>query len=189
MVTIIAAKAANNVIGKDNKLPWNFPEDLKRFKEITAGHPVVMGWNTFLSIIMQIGKILPGRYHLVLTSKKDDEARAAIAEVIKDKFPDFDFATLNANVHFCRFYANAIQRAESKDSNVFVIGGERVFVEALKDAGKLELTEVKGDYEGDAFFPEFDSSNWDREELEENMHSDFSFVTYSRKRHSANGGG
>lgn len=178
MIKIIAARAANNVIGKNNELPWYFPEDLKWFKTKTAGKPVVMGWNTFVSIVARLKKPLPGRPHFVLTSKKGEEIIAALTEL----FPELDVEELMTQITFCKIYSNATHRASVLNNEVYVIGGERVYTEALRDADVLELTEVKGNYEGDAFFPEFDLSKWDREELPENMYDDFSFVTYRRKR-------
>lgn len=178
MIKIIAAKAANNVIGKNNELPWYFPEDLKWFKSRTAGKPVVLGWNTFVSIIARIGKPLPGRPHFVLTSKSREE----VTTILKETFPDLDTEVLLEKVVFCKIYSNATHRASVINNEVYVIGGERAYAEALNDADVMEITEVNGDYEGDAYFPEFDASKWSREVLPENVFPDFSFVTYRRKK-------
>lgn len=136
-IVILAAVAEpNRVIGKDGALPWYLPEDLKRFKRLTVGHAVIMGRKTFESILARLGKPLPERRNLVLTRSRT--------------YPDFPevetFPSLPA----------ALQ-ATQNETRVFVIGGEAVFREALPRAHRLELTLVEGPYEGDAFFPEYES--------------------------------
>ncbi|QQS22510.1 dihydrofolate reductase [bacterium] len=181
MFIIIAALAQNRVIGKDNDLPWHFPEDLKRFKELTFGHPVIMGWNTFVSIIARIGKPLPGRIHFVLTSKKRQEIIEALKAELPEKFKDFSIDNYSDSLFFSRSLGNAVQKGEALSNKVFAIGGERVYTEALKSADKLELTLVKRDYEGDAFFPEFDENNWEKQPgPEEKVNSEYEFATYKR---------
>ncbi len=167
MVTIIAAVAANNVIGKRNDLPWYLPEDLKRFKELTAGHPVVMGRKTFESILARLGKPLPGRPHFVLT-------RNPAKFELPSEWPE----EAKLQVHACTSLDEALKEAEKLDSEIFIIGGEKVFEEGITRADKLELTEVNKDYEGDAFFPEFNKTEWVRTIVHPN--NDFTFVTYIR---------
>ncbi len=179
MLIIIAAVAANLVIGKQNDLPWYLPEDLQRFKELTAGHPVIMGWNTFISILerfrMRTGtaKPLPNRVHFILTSKSNGEIREEILKL----YPEFDWEKYQAHLIFCPSLANAVMRAEVLDSQVYVIGGARVFNEAISLAGKMELTELDETFEGDVYFPEFDKSLWKRTEQRKDG---FAFATYTK---------
>ena len=134
-IIIIAAIAEKNrVIGKDGKLPWYISEDLKRFKRLTTGYAVLMGRKTFESIVERLGKPLPERRSIVLTSK----SFAHYPEV--ETYPSIESAL----------------EAISSEKRIFVVGGERVFKETLQMADALELTIVEGEYEGDAFFPEYE---------------------------------
>ena len=163
MVTVIAAVAANRVIGSRNDLPWYLPEDLERFRELTKGHPVIMGRKTYESIIARIGKPLPGRAHFVLTRNPQEF-------VVPEQH--------QTQVQAVSSLDEAITLAQEIDKEVFVIGGEKVFEEAIPKADKLELTEVHKDYEGDAYFPEFDKSLWDKTSVD---HGEYSFSTYLKK--------
>jgi dihydrofolate reductase len=150
-VIIIAAISENNVIGKEGKLPWHIPEDLKRFKHLTMDHPIVMGRRTFESI----GQPLPGRKNIVITHNRNYTAEGVLVvhsfeEVLKHNFP-----------------------------KIFVIGGFSLFKEALQFADRLELTRVHRKVEGDVFFPEVDWGEW--EELERHDKREYSFITYARK--------
>ncbi len=134
-IIILAAIAEKNrVIGKDGKLPWYISEDLKRFKRLTTGYPVLMGRKTFESIVERLGKPLPERRNIVLTSKSFAHYPGV------ETYPSIESAL-------------AALKSEEK---IFVVGGERVFKETLQMADALELTIVEGDYEGDAFFPEYE---------------------------------
>ncbi len=134
-IIILAAIAEKNrVIGKDGKLPWYISEDLKRFKRLTTGNAVLMGRKTFESIVERLGKPLPERRSIVLTSK----SFAHYPEV--ETYPAIESAL----------------EAISSEKKIFVVGGERVFKETLQMADALELTIVEGEYEGDAFFPEYE---------------------------------
>ena len=130
-VVIIAAIAENSVIGAAGKIPWHISDDLKRFKRITLGHPVVMGRKTFDSL----GKPLPGRRNLVLTRGP------AIPGVEY-------FASLDAALATCQ---NEI---------VFIIGGAELYRQALPLANALLLTHVHRQVDGDAHFPDFDRQRW-----------------------------
>ena len=165
MLTIIAARASNGVIGKKNDLPWYLPEDLAHFKTLTKGHPVIMGRNTYESILARLHKPLPGRAHFVLT--RDPESFK-----IPEEFKAQVFAHSSLD--------EAISQAQSLDEQVFVIGGERVFSDALNKADKMELTEVHAEHEGDVYFPKFENSDW--EKTAEENHEGFSFVTYIKKQ-------
>lgn len=156
-VSLIAALAANGVIGANNALPWRLPEDLKHFRALTLGHPVIMGRKTWESL----GKPLAGRRNLVVS--RDPNFPAPGAEV---------FASLAAALAACG------------DGEIFVIGGAMLYREALPFADRLHLTEIARDFEGDTRFPDFDKSQW-RETAREMRNSDqgfdYAFVTYERK--------
>ena len=159
-ITIIAAVAENNALGKNNQLIWHIPADLKRFKKITSGHDVIMGRNTFESL----GKPLPNRTNIVITRNKNYKAQGCII------------------VHSLN---EAIYEA-SQDENPFILGGAQIYTEAIKIADKLDITLVHETFEADAFFPEIDENIWDeisREDVEadEKNKYDYSFVTYLRK--------
>ncbi|MDO8643795.1 MAG: dihydrofolate reductase, partial [bacterium] len=122
MISIIAAVAKNRIIGKNNQLPWHLPEDLKHFKEITMGHPILMGRKTFESI----GHPLPGRENIVLT--RDRSWKAEGVTVIHD------------------FEAILKQRVATEEN--FVIGGSKIYELALPYAQKLYLTLINKEFEG-----------------------------------------
>ncbi len=135
-VSFIVAKAQNNVIGINNKLPWHLKDDLQNFKKITMGHHILMGRKTFESI----GKPLPGRMSLVISS----EPRPAMDQVLW--FPNI---------------WRAIKHAErAGETELFIIGGEKIFKSAIKIADRIYLTEVQGEVKGDTFFPSLSLKNW-----------------------------
>jgi len=157
-LALIAAVAANGVIGSDNALPWRLPEDLKRFKALTLGHPVIMGRKTFESI----GRPLPGRRNLVIT--RNAGYRADGCEVLD---------SLEAALAAC---------AGSTDE-VFVIGGAQIYAEALPLAQRLYLTEIRRDYPGDARFPEWSRAQWKEVARERRCGEDglpYDFADYER---------
>jgi dihydrofolate reductase len=128
IISIIAAMAENRVIGRDNEMPWDIPSELKRFKEITIGHPVIMGRNTFGSI----GHPLPGRKTIVISTQKDFAPDGCV--VVND---------LQAALSAC-----------AGEDEVFVCGGESVYREAMPLADRIYLTVIDEEFDGDAFFPE-----------------------------------
>jgi dihydrofolate reductase len=158
VIVFVVARADNGVIGRDGTLPWHIPADLKRFKALTMGKPMVMGRKTFESL----GRLLPGRRHIVVT--RDPDWSAEGAEVARD--PE-----------------EALRIAGSGE--VAVIGGAQIF-DALKDrADRIELTEVHDDVEGDAVLAEFDRAQW-REGAREDLPAEAgrpacSFVTLVRR--------
>lgn len=133
-VVLVAARAANGVIGRDGALPWRLPADLAHFKALTWGKPVLMGRRTFESI----GRALPGRRNLVLT--RDPRWRADGAEA---------FGGL----------AGALA-AVAGEAEAMVIGGAQVYRAALPLADRIEMTEVHAEFEGDTRFPAFDAARW-----------------------------
>lgn len=162
-VSIIAAVATNNVIGRDNQLPWHMPADLKRFKQLTSGHHLLMGRRTFESV----GTPLPGRITVVIT-----------------RSPDY----APSGVAVARSLDEAIAKAEAAgDQEIFIGGGTEVFTQALHRANRLYLTRIHGEPDGDTFFPEFDDVNeWqlvdsEHYEADERNPYPYSFLTYERK--------
>jgi dihydrofolate reductase len=158
-ICLIAAIAANRVIGRNNALPWRLPADLKRFKALTMGHPVVMGRKTYASI----GRPLPGRRNLVITRNRGYSAPGC--EIVH---------SLDAAIAACR-----------GAQDIFIIGGAELYRESLPLAHSLEFTEIHAEFEGDATFPQFPPEQW-REAARE-IHSDedgiafrYDFVRYER---------
>ena len=133
-VVIIAAVASNGVIGYRNRMPWHLPEDLKRFRQLTLGHAVIMGRRTFESI----GAPLAGRENIVIT-----------------RSPDWT----RSDCHAAHSLAAALAAVRARQ-DAFVIGGAQIYALALPIASRLHITEIERDFEGDAFFPEFDRSRW-----------------------------
>lgn len=126
--------AANGIIGADNRMPWHLPEDLKHFKALTLGHPVIMGRKTFESIVASLGKPLPGRENIVVSRTPGLELPGASVA-----------SSLGGAVALCL-----------GEPVAFVIGGGQVYREALPLADGLVLTEIGRSFEGDTWFPEWD---------------------------------
>jgi len=157
-LVIIAAVAANGVIGADGDIPWDLPADLKHFKRVTTGHPVIMGRRTYESIAARIGGPLPDRTNVVLTSGNLDAPDAVIPVESVDE---------------------AVFRAEETGADVaYVAGGATVYEQFLPHADRMLLTELKAEYEGDTWFPEWDPAAWTAVARDER--DDFAFVTYER---------
>jgi dihydrofolate reductase len=154
-VYLVAAVAANGVIGKDGGLPWHLPEDLKHFKRLTLGHPVIMGRKTWQSL----GRPLPGRENIVVSTRPGSEAPgAAVAR------------SLQAALALC-----------AAEPVAFVIGGQQLFAESLPIAAGLVLTEILRDFPGDTWFPEYDRAKWRETQREAHTAGDgmrFDFVLY-----------
>jgi len=162
-ISIIAAMAANRVIGINNTLPWHLPEDLKRFKALTMNHHIIMGRNTYDSI----GKPLPGRKTVIVTSNVDYAVPGCIA-----------VNSLDAAMTVCH-----------GDDEIFFVGGQKLYSYAMRKAERLYLTEIQREFEGDAFFPEFNKAEW-AETAREIHHSggsdgfEYHYVIYDRKSSS-----
>lgn len=162
--SIIVAQARNGVIGKKNELPWRLSGDLKRFKALTLGHPVVMGRKTYDSIIARIGKPLPDRENIILTRQKDFAAPGCL--VIND--------------------LSEIE-ARARDQEIFILGGEEVYKLALPKVSKVYLTEIEAEVDGDAFFPKLEESEWkliseESYPADEKNDYDSKFRIYERKK-------
>jgi dihydrofolate reductase len=170
-ISIIAAVAENRVIGRDGTLPWHLPEDLKRFKRLTMGHTVVMGRKTWESLPTPTAAAptgpLPGRRIIVLTTRRDWHPPGA---------------------ETARTLDEAISLAATHgETELFIIGGARLFAESLPRADRLYLTQVHAEPPGDTFFPPFDPAPWTRIESTghpadaRHAHA-FTFLAYDRPR-------
>ena len=160
MITIIAAAAENNALGKDNDLVWHLPDDFKRFKRLTSGHYIIMGRKTFESF----PKLLPDRTHVIITRKDNYQPEGTIV-------------------------VNSLEealKASKLDEQPFIIGGGEIYKMGMDKADRIELTRVHGEFEADTFFPEIDENEWSlvneqfHEKDEKHDHS-FTYLTYERK--------
>jgi len=161
MIAFVVAVAENGVIGRDNQLIWHLPADLRHFKELTLGHPIIMGRRTFESI----GRPLPGRTNIVVTRHLDWQAKGCTTA--------YSVPT-------------ALELAQQSDEQVFVIGGAEIYRQALPAADTIYLTEVHHSFEGDVIFPEINHSEWrestrERHEPDEKHAYAYSFVTLQRR--------
>ena len=159
MISIIVAASENDVIGRQGELPWRLSDDLKHFKALTMGKPIVMGRRTWASI----GRPLPGRQNIVVTRQRDFGAEGC--DVV---------ASLE----------DAVAAAGDADE-IVVIGGSQIYALALPLAERLYLTRVHADVEGDASFPAVDATRWclvadEHHEADERNEYDFSFRVYDR---------
>ncbi|MGB5941717.1 MAG: dihydrofolate reductase [Leeuwenhoekiella sp.] len=159
-IILIAAAATNNGLGKDNDLVWHLPDDFKRFKKLTTGHPIIMGRKTFESF----PKLLPNRTHIIITRKDNYQ-------------PEGTLVTHSLN--------EALQAASGNDT-VFIIGGGEIYDLAIDEATHIELTRVHASFDADTFFPEIDETKWlvVKEEFhpKDDKHDyAFSYLTYARR--------
>lgn len=158
MISLVVAMAQSRVIGRNNALPWRLSADLKRFRRITMGHPIVMGRKTFESI----GRPLDGRKNIVITRN-----------------PDFHPEGMTV--------AGSIDEAlaAANDDEVMIIGGADIYAQTLSRADRIHLTLIHADFEGDAYFPEIDATVWketSREDVAPGVDAEFgySFITLDR---------
>lgn len=154
-IVIIAAVARNGVIGKDNQLLWNIPEDMAHFKALTAGHTVLMGRKTWESLPPRF-RPLPGRRNIVISRQSNYAAPGA---------------ELAASLEI------ALKMASTAET-VFVIGGEQIYHQAMLIADRLEITEVSLEPEGDAWFPDIATVDWEIAAKTEGV--SYAFLTYRR---------
>ncbi|WP_022834847.1 dihydrofolate reductase [Salisaeta longa] len=159
IVLIAAVAEENRVIGKDKDLPWHLPEDLKRFKRLTTGHPLLMGRHTFESVVHQFGGPLPNRRMMVLTTQG---------------LPDYpDIETYSS--------IDAAMAAVADADVVYIGGGGDIYKQFLPRADRMELTLVEGAHAGDTYFPPFKHLVGDVFTVaREEPHDGFRFVTYVR---------
>lgn len=161
MISIIVAVSENQVIGRDNQLPWHLPADLKYFKTLTTGHTIVMGRNTYDSI----GKPLPNRENVVITRNADfNPAGVKVVHSLED----------------------ALKYCSLKEEEVFIIGGDSIYRQAINFVSKIYLTRVHCMLaDGNAFFPRLDASFWGLKSStfypkDEKNEYDYSFEVYER---------
>lgn len=162
-IIVIAAIAKNNVIGKDNDIPWRIKEDFKHFKDMTLGYPCIMGDKTYESL-PDNAKPLKQRENIVLTFDKDYHPKGTTV------FDDF-----NKAIQYCK---------DNQEKKVFIIGGRTIYSLGLKVADILELTHLDKEFEGDVYFPDIDYSIWElikKEDHVDNTYGKYSFCTYRRK--------
>lgn len=158
-ITMIAAAAENNALGKDNKLIWHLSDDLKHFKNLTKGHHIIMGRKTFESM----PKALPNRTNIVITRQEDYTAEDA---------------------HIVHSLEAALALAQ-EDEQPFIIGGGEIYRQGLAYADSIELTRVHADFEADTFFPEIDPAKWseiwrENRDIDEKHQHAFSFIRYEK---------
>ena len=164
-LAIIVAQAENRVIGINNNLPWHLPEDLRYFKQVTMGKPIIMGRKTFESI----GRPLPGRTNIVIT--RDDSYQPENVKVVN-------------SLEAARELAQSICTIDGCDE-AMIIGGAQIYEQALPMADRLYLTQVHADVNGDAWFPAFNPGDWaeiGREDFYAEGHNpyDYSFIVLKR---------
>ncbi|KUG08456.1 dihydrofolate reductase [Solirubrum puertoriconensis] len=163
MIALVVARADNGIIGRDNQLPWHLPADLKHFKQLTTGHPIVMGRRTYESI----GKPLPNRRNIVVTRQTDWQVEG---------------------VEVAHSVLGALELARQTAEEVYVIGGAEIYRQALPAADTIYLTEVHHEAEGDTVLPDFKADTTWRETSRERHEPDekhayaYSFVTLQRRR-------
>ena len=160
-ITMIAAAAENDALGKDNAMLWHLPDDFKRFRALTTGHKIIMGRKTFESF----PKPLPKRTHIIITR-------------------DRSYTTPYPDCLVVHSMEEAIHLLE-EDKQGFIIGGGEIYTQAMQFADTIELTRVHAEYAADTFFPEIDTGQWKliKEEYhpkDEKHAADFSYLTYKR---------
>ena len=163
MLSIIVAKAKNNIIGKENKLIWHLPDDLKHFKDLTTGHTIIMGRKTFESL----GRVLPNRKHIVFSQNPD-------------------FKVNDENVEIVHSMLQIQEYIENEQEN-FVIGGAMIYNLLMPYVSKMYVTQIEKDFEGDAFFPRIDENIWEEISREKGIKNeennlDYEYITYIRKK-------
>ncbi|MFV9484125.1 dihydrofolate reductase [Christiangramia sp. ASW11-125] len=161
MITMIAAAAENNALGKDDDLVWHLPDDFKRFKRLTSGHHIIMGRKTFESF----PKLLPDRTHVIITRKKDYSPENTIV------------------VHSME----EALKVSKLDDEAFIIGGGEIYKMGMEHADRIELTRVHGEFDADTHFPEIDKSEWEIvkdqfHDKDEKHNYSFTYLTYERKQ-------
>ena len=163
-LSILVAMAKNRVIGRNNRLPWHLTADLKHFKFLTMGQTIVMGRKTYESI----GKPLPGRANVIITRQADYEVPGAMV------------------VHSLEDALLICEETSNGHSENFIIGGEKLYRQALKICQRMYITEIQRDFDGDVFFPEFDRSEWEETQRDKHIAEnegglEYHFVVLQRK--------
>lgn len=154
-LSIIVAAAENNVIGRNNQLPWHLPADLKYFKQITMGKPIIMGRKTYASI----GRPLPGRTNIVITRQADFKPEGVMV-----------VSSVEAAIGACR---------QLEVDEAFITGGAEIFRQALPFAQRIYLTRVQAQVEGDTYFPSLDPAHWRRVRQERHVADEKNMYDYT----------
>ena len=162
MLSIIVAKAKNNIIGKDNQLIWKLPADLKHFQELTTGHVIIMGRKTFESL----GRVLPNRKHIIFSQNPN-------------------FKVKEENVQIVHSMLEIQEYIENEEEN-FVIGGSMIYHLLMPYVTKMYVTEIQEEFEGDSFFPKIDLEIWKETSRkkgpkDEKNPLDYDYVIYEKK--------
>lgn len=163
-LSLLVAMAKNRVIGRDNKLPWHLPADLKHFKFLTMGQTIVMGRKTYESI----GRPLPGRVNIIITRQAGYEVPGATV-----------VSSIDDALLMC-------EKIRSINGENFIIGGEELYRQTLKICQRIYITEIQRDFEGDVYFPEIDPNEWeetqrDKHISEKDTNLEYHFVVLDRK--------
>ena len=161
MLSIIVAKAKNNIIGKNNELVWHLPEDLKHFKNLTTGHTIIMGRKTFESL----EKVLPNRKHVIFSQNPDFKVKDENVEVVHSLLQ--------------------IQDLIEGEEEAFVIGGAMIYNFLMPYVKKMYVTQINEEFDGDAFFPKIYEKVWKKTSEEKGIKNeenklDYEFITYER---------
>lgn len=161
MLSIVVAKAKNNIIGKEDKIVWHLPADLQHFKELTTGHVIIMGRKTFETL----GRVLPNRKHIVFSQNPD-------------------FKVKDENVQVVHSMLEIQEYIENEEEN-FVIGGAMIYNLLMPHVTKMYVTEIEEEFEGDCFFPRINPAIWkeiarEKGTKNEENNLDYSYVTYER---------
>jgi len=159
IISVVAAMDRNRLIGAGNRLPWHLPADLKRFKSLTMGKPILMGRKTYESI----GRCLPGRTNIVVTSDMNYQAKGC---------------------HVVPTLATALVEANETDE-LLVVGGARIYEQMLPATQRLYMTLIDSVFEGDAYFPMIDTHQWrsvaqEQHDADEENPYPYSFINYER---------
>lgn len=163
MLSIIVAKAKNNIIGKDNTMLWKLPDDLKRFKEMTEGKTIIMGRKTFESL----GEVLPNRKHIIFSQNPDLKVDNENVQVVHSLLE--------------------IQELIEKQEEAFIIGGSMIYNLLMPYVKKMYVTEINQEFDGDTFFPKINTDTWKETKRtkgikNESNNLDYDFVIYERKK-------
>lgn len=161
--SIMVARSDNRVIGKNNELVWHMPADLKYFRETTLGHYVVMGRKTYESV----NKPLPGRTNVIITRQPNyNREGCTVVHTVEDAF--------------------SLGERDGQ-TEIFILGGSQIYERTIDVADRIYLTEIKAEFEGDAYFPEIDATQWEELKREEHEPDEknpypYAFVVLERKR-------
>lgn len=159
-ISAVVAMSKNRVIGNQNQLPWKLPEDLKRFRQITTGHPIILGRKTFESI----GRLLPNRTHIIISRQREYQVEGAkIVHSMEEAF----------------------ECAQKLSEEVFVVGGAEIYRMALPRVDRLYLTLIHAEIEGDTWFPDYSNDTFQEVSREDHEGAlPFSFLVLDKKKSS-----